>query len=126
MGLFVGVATGCGVLIYMTQRPAERAATSFLQALGNGDGQSTCAGMTRFAQTELAARYRTDTCPQAVAKLLQPLSSAERERLAKTRAKRSSDRGSSVGDMDLGSNPLQLTHLVLTRVDGKWLVSQLS
>jgi hypothetical protein len=114
------------VWVLRNQSAVEQDADEYLHALGTGDGESACSRMTPSAQVELAARYGRDTCPQAVAELLRPLTPAQREGLARTRAKQSTDRGTPPGYMYLGGNPLRLTRLVLTKVDGKWLVTQLS
>jgi hypothetical protein len=45
---------------------------------------AACSAMTRNAQTELAATYRTKNCPAAIDELLDPLTAAERSGLAET------------------------------------------
>ncbi|MFD3623403.1 hypothetical protein ACE1N8_10540 [Streptomyces sp. DSM 116494] len=102
----------------------ERSADDYLHALGTGDGRAVCSSMTRIAQAELAARYKQDTCRKAVDELLKPLTAAEREQLSGTDT-RSPETKPPLGYVDLGDNPLQLSQVVLTEIDGHWLVTQL-
>ncbi|MEU7428312.1 hypothetical protein [Streptomyces sp. NPDC040750] len=60
----------------------ENSGKAFLKNLGAGNGEATCALMTRTAQSELAAAQRKRTCSRAVEALVGPLSRAERGALA--------------------------------------------
>ncbi|MFE5402449.1 hypothetical protein ACFQ9Z_13795 [Streptomyces sp. NPDC056580] len=102
----------------------EDSGKAFLQALGSGNGEATCALMTRTAQSELAAAQHKDMCPQAVEALVGPLSGAERGKLADAYASRFFARDSSLGHINLDDNPLQISELLLSKVDGKWLVTE--
>jgi hypothetical protein len=96
----------------------------FLKALGSGDSDETCALMTRTARSELAAVQRKDTCPQAVEALIGPLSDAERDELADSYASRFFARDSSLGHINVAGNALQISELLLSKIDGKWLVTE--
>ncbi|MFG3215644.1 hypothetical protein [Streptomyces tendae] len=80
--------------------------------------------MTRIAQNELAATYKQDSCRKAVDELLRPLTATDREQPSNTDT-RSAETKPPLGYVDLGDNSLQLSQLVLTEIDGNWLVTQL-
>ncbi|MGW4195723.1 hypothetical protein [Streptomyces sp. NPDC005004] len=129
-GVAVALAIGGGG-IFLTIRDTrgdlaalEDSGKAFLGALGSGDGEATCALMTRTAQSGLAAAQHEDTCPQAVEALVSPLSGAERGRLADAYASRFFARDSGLGHVNLDDNPLQISELLLSKVDGKWLVAE--
>ncbi|MFF3995094.1 hypothetical protein ACFYX8_17585 [Streptomyces cyaneofuscatus] len=118
----VAIAGGCVAILNSELGPLERSAGDFVRALGAGDGRSACAGMTRAGRADFAATYQQRTCEEAVAKLVAPLTSAERAQLSDTDT-RSPETDPPLGHVGLGSNPLQLSQLVLTKVDGEWLVT---
>jgi hypothetical protein len=80
--------------------------------------------MTRTARSELTAAQRKDTCPQAVEAFIGHLSDAERDELADSYASRFRPRDSSLGHIGVDDNPLQISELLLSKVDGKWLVTE--
>ncbi|MEU6579138.1 hypothetical protein, partial [Streptomyces sp. NPDC046805] len=85
---------------------------------------ATCALMTRTGQSKLAAAEHKGTCPQAVEALVRPLSGAERGKLTDAYASRFFARDSSLGYINLDDNPLQVSELLLSKVNGKWLVTE--
>ncbi|NEC17231.1 hypothetical protein [Streptomyces parvus] len=102
----------------------ENSGKAFLKALGSGEGDEACALMTRTARSELAAAQRKDTCPQAVEAFTGALSDAERDELAGSYASRFFPRNGSLGHVNVDDNPLQISELMLSEVDGKWLVAE--
>ncbi|WP_282690219.1 hypothetical protein [Streptomyces sp. CC216C] len=120
----VVIAGGCVAILKSSLGPLERSADDYLHALGAGDGRAVCSSMTRIAQDELAATYKQDSCRKAVDELLRPLTATDRERLSNTDT-RSAETKPPLGYVDLGDNPLRLSQLVLTEIDGNWLVTQL-
>ncbi|QCW78809.1 hypothetical protein EQG64_20005 [Streptomyces sp. S6] len=101
----------------------ETSGRTFLESLGSGEGGETCALMTRTAQSELAATQGEGTCPQAVEALVAPLSEAERRELAGSYASRFFTRDGAIGHIGVNSNPLQISELLLSEIDGRWLVN---
>lgn len=101
----------------------EHSGKRFLTALGSGDSESACGLMTRTAQSKLTATQHTDTCPQAVEALVSPLSRAERAELADSYASRFFPRDGGLGHINVDDNALQISELLLSNVDGKWLVT---
>ena len=123
------VVAGTGIFLKIRDTRADLATLedsgkAFLNALGSGNGDATCALMTRTAQSELVAAQHKETCPQAVEALVGPLSGAERGKLADAYASRFFARDSSLGHINLDDNPLQISELLLSKVDGKWLVTE--
>ncbi|MGW7230290.1 hypothetical protein [Streptomyces sp. CBMAI 2042] len=102
----------------------ENSGKAFLEALGSGEGDEACALMTRTARSELAAAQRKDTCPQAIEALIGPLSDAERDELAGSYASRFFPKNGSLGHINVDDNPLQISELLLSEVDGRWLVAE--
>ncbi len=128
MGLLLAIG-GIGIFSAVQENQAnlgalENSGKAFLKALGSGDGDDACALMTRTARSELAAAQHKDTCPQAVEALVAPLSDAERDELAGSYASRFFARGGSLGHINVDDNPLQISELLLSKVDGKWLVAE--
>ncbi|WP_112469965.1 hypothetical protein [Streptomyces triticisoli] len=103
----------------------EDAGKAFLKALASGEGNDACSRMTRIAQSELAAGQGEDSCPQAVEALIAPLSDAERNRLAVSYRSRFWGRGDSFGHVGVRDNPLDITELLLSEIDGKWRVAEM-
>ncbi|MFJ4121161.1 hypothetical protein ACIP3U_07465 [[Kitasatospora] papulosa] len=102
----------------------EATGKDFLENLGAGDGDGVCATMTRTARSEFAATQRKNTCPQAVQALIAPLSEAERDELAGSYEARFFARSGSTGHIKVDDNPLQISELLLSGNDGKWLVTE--
>lgn len=128
MGLLLAIG-GIGIFSAVRENQAnlgalEDSGKAFLKALGSGDGDEACALMTRTARSELAAAQRKDTCPQAVEAFIGPLIDAERDELADSYASRFFSRDSSLGHINVDDNPLQISELLLSKVDGKWLVAE--
>ncbi|MFD3661237.1 hypothetical protein ACFWVF_11670 [Streptomyces sp. NPDC058659] len=115
---------GLFLLLSRSVDPLEETAAGYLGHLSTADGHAACTAMTRTAQAELAATYRVADCPAAVGKLLEPLTPAQRDELAGTDTRFPKASGVT-GHVDLDSNPLGLSHLVLKDVDGKWLIAEL-
>ncbi|MGW0786002.1 hypothetical protein [Streptomyces sp. NPDC002913] len=101
----------------------EASGKDFLENLGSGDGDGACATMTRTARSELAAAQRKNTCPQAVKTLIAPLSEAERHELTGSYEARFFAKNGSTGHIKVDDNPLQISELLLSEIDGKWLVT---
>lgn len=103
---------------------AEESGKAFLAALGARDGDGACAHMTVLAQAEFAAKFSADNCSEAVEVLTGRLSEAERLRLADFGKSVYFPRDSSYGHVSVRDNALQISELVLSEVDGRWLVTQ--
>ncbi|WP_411083094.1 hypothetical protein [Streptomyces sp. cmx-18-6] len=128
LGLLLAIA-GIGLFSAVRETRAdlgalENSGKAFLKALGSGQGDEACALMTRTARSELAAAQRKDTCPHAVEAFIGPLSDAERDELAGSYASRFFPRDGSLGHINVDDNPLQISELLLSEVDGKWLVAE--
>ncbi|MFE0704606.1 hypothetical protein [Streptomyces sp. NPDC058872] len=113
-GIFSAVRETCADL-----GDLEDSGKAFLNALGSEDGDEACALMTRTVRSELAATQRKDTCPRAVEALMGPLSGAERAELAGSYASRFFPRDSGLGHVNVDDNPLQISELLLSEVDGQ-------
>ncbi|MFE4416443.1 hypothetical protein [Streptomyces sp. NPDC056821] len=120
LGLFVNLRDNSARLGAL-----EDAGKAFLKALTSGEGKDVCSRMTRIAQSELAAGQGKDSCPQAVEALIAPLSDAERNRLAVSYRSRFWGRGDSFGHVGVRDNPLDITELLLSEIDGKWRVAEM-
>ncbi|MFJ5901922.1 hypothetical protein ACIQFZ_42920 [Streptomyces sp. NPDC093064] len=120
LGLFVNLRDNSARLGAL-----EDAGKAFLKALASGEGKDVCSRMTRIAQSELAAGQGKDSCPQAVEALIAPLSDAERNRLAVSYRSRFWGRGDSFGHVGVRDNPLDITELLLSEIDGKWRVAEM-
>lgn len=125
-GVAVIAAFLVGLLLLLSRslNPLEETAADYLGHLSTADGHAACTAMTRTAQAELAATYRVADCPAAVGKLLEPLTPAQQNELAGTDTRFPKASGLT-GYVDLDSNPLGLSRLVLKDVDGTWLIAEL-
>ncbi|WP_159041729.1 hypothetical protein [Streptomyces aureus] len=126
--LAAALVTAFGVGLFMLLRdsldPLEESASNYLGHLGREDGQAACSAMTRTARAELTATYRAKDCPAAIQAMIEPLTSAEKSELADTDTRYPKASGLT-GYVDLGSNPLDLSQLVLKDVDGTWHITDL-
>ncbi|MET9667983.1 hypothetical protein ABZY19_21795 [Streptomyces sp. NPDC006475] len=126
--LTVALVTAFGVGLYMLLRdsldPLEESASSYLGHLGREDGQAACSAMTRTAQAEFAATYRAKDCPAAIQVMTEFLTPAEKSELTETDTRYPKASG-LIGYVDLGSNPLNLSQMVLKDVDGAWYIDEL-
>ncbi|MEU6950273.1 hypothetical protein ABZ957_34440 [Streptomyces sp. NPDC046316] len=104
--------------------PLEESSSRYLGHLSRSDGRAACSVMTRTAQVELIAVYRTEDCPAAIGELLEPLTPDQRGWLEDTETRYPAIKG-RLGYVELGDNPLGLTQLVLVDVDGTWLITEL-
>ncbi|WP_167402525.1 hypothetical protein [Micromonospora viridifaciens] len=128
----VGLVFGCasvGVFSVVRRETGRLAAIeesgkAFLAALGSRDGDGACDHMTVLAQAEFAAKFSADNCSEAVEVLTGRLSEVERLRLAGSYESRSFGSGGH-GHVNVGDNALQISRLVLSEVDGRWLVTQM-
>ncbi|WP_437074814.1 hypothetical protein [Streptomyces sp. enrichment culture] len=124
LSLVTAFVVGGLILINDHLSPLEKSASRYLGHLSESDGRAACSIMTRKAQADLMATYRTDSCGAAVHELLDPLTTAEIKQLAQT------DTGSlrtsgRQGYVSLDDNPLDLSQLVFTNVDNEWLLNEL-
>ncbi|MFI9769613.1 hypothetical protein ACIHJG_22480 [Streptomyces sp. NPDC052415] len=77
LSIVIAFVIGGLLLINNHLSPLEGSASRYLSHLGKSDGRAACSAMTRNAQSELAATYRTKNCPAAMEEMLDPLTAAE-------------------------------------------------
>ncbi|MFE9776446.1 hypothetical protein ACFYOV_33290 [Streptomyces sp. NPDC005931] len=124
LSVVIAFVVGGLILINGQLSPLEESASRYLGLLSKSDGNAACSAMTRNAQAEITATYRTESCPAAIDELLAPLTAAERSQLAETGTGSLRTSGRQ-GYVSLDGNPLDLSQLVFTNVEEKWLVSEL-
>jgi hypothetical protein len=97
----------------------EAAATGYMQALADGEGDKACGHLTERAQQDLATIMDASSCPDAIEKMHAVLDDAQRDKLRDLRVARSRIDGARAKVTFAGADTI-----TLARAEGDWKVAE--
>ena len=120
IAFMVGTFVGCEA--YLSHEGAT--VNRYFKAVGSGDAAGACAILESPAQAKLELIEKVSSCPEAVTKLHDSLTAAQRDSLVNDSVSvRKSAPSGSGKTLTLGDNPLHMSLVIISKHDGQETIS---
>jgi hypothetical protein len=116
----LAILVGCETFLSHQGATVQR----YFKAVGSGDAAGACAILEPSAQAKLELTEQASTCPEAVTKLHDSLTSAQRDSLVNDSISVSKSTSSgSIKTLTLGDNPLHMGLVMIYKHNGQETIS---